>query len=528
MNALKNRTVAVAVVLLTCLTMFAGVETVTDDSDADTGPLQIVAAQWKYYTYAELGLNAEQASILRNNSGYGTLSDNAGTVSAYFFENGASIKVLHSTIHGSYTLTWVYGSDKTPLCTIPVTVVNDHDGTSVSSPRYDYLEMPALVSPDGLDKTVYIERNSYVLIYCPSTSSPVTLPDNCGLRVSTTTGLLAMRTVTGDITSDCTVTIASKYVYRFVVTDPHYDVWSYNSEYSCSYTPLDGTETEQSVSRIKNMEVPAILDVDIAVNEPFSTPTVSDAYSLEGLTIVPLHVKTHSFVYSGSPGEIYHVTGHFRTGQSAYLNPPNSSGYATVVITAYEPPTATYTLTYDANGGSGSMDNTVVSVIGGSGSVSVALAANGFTKNGYSFVGWKVGNQILQPGQTVTVSKDGTVNAVAQWSQNTLNVSAGDISAVSNLSYGNQISAFASNGATLSYAVKSCTGGTASVNTGGTVTYKAPTVNATASYTVTVTVTATFADSSTISKDVSFSVTVDPVLSFTNAATGGTLSVKGA
>ena len=66
------------------------------------------------------------------------------------------------------------------------------------------------------------------------------------------------------------------------------------------------------------------------------------------------------------------------------------------------------------------------------------------------------------------------------------------------------------------------------MNASGLVTYKAPTVTSTSSYTVTVTVTATFGDGQTMSKDVSFSVSVDPVLSFTNAATSGTLSVKGA
>jgi hypothetical protein len=45
---------------------------------------------------------------------------------------------------------------------------------------------------------------------------------------------------------------------------------------------------------------------------------------------------------------------------------------------------------------------------------------------------------------------------------------------------------------------------------------------------VTVTVTGTFAQGGNLTRDVSFTVTVDPVLSFTNAATSGTLSVKGA
>ena len=191
-------------------------------------------------------------------------------------------------------------------------------------------------------------------------------------------------------------------------------------------------------------------------------------------------------------------------------------------------PNYTHTLTYDGNGNTGgSTADTVVTDQNG-GNTNVTLTANGFTKAGYTFTGWKVGNNTYQPGQSIPVGANGTVTATAQWSQNTLNATANNISGVSGQAYSNQIGASANNGGTVSYAVKSCTGGTATVNSSGLVTYTAPSVSSTTSFTVTVTVTATFADSSTISKDVSFAVTVDPVLSFTNAATSGTLSVKGA
>ena len=187
----------------------------------------------------------------------------------------------------------------------------------------------------------------------------------------------------------------------------------------------------------------------------------------------------------------------------------------------------THTVTYAANGGSGTTASTIVtdSVNGNS---NVTLAANGFSKAGYSFVGWKIGNTVYQPGQTVPVGANASVTATAQWSQNTVTATANNLSGVSGLSYSNQVGASANNGGVLSYAVKSCTGGTASVNASGLVTYRAPTVSSTSQYTVTVTVTATFGDGQTMNRDVSFTVTVDPVLSFTNAATSGTLSVKGA
>ena len=187
-----------------------------------------------------------------------------------------------------------------------------------------------------------------------------------------------------------------------------------------------------------------------------------------------------------------------------------------------------HTIAYSGNGSTGGSTASTVITDTNNGSTNVTLAANGFSKTGYTFVGWLVNGNVYQPGQTVPVGANGTVTATAQWSQNTLNATANNISGVSGQAYSNQIGASANNGGTVSYAVKSCTGGTATVNESGLVTYKAPTVTSTSSYTVTVTVTATFGDGQTMSKNVSFSVTVDPVLSFTNAATSGTLSVKGA
>ena len=187
-----------------------------------------------------------------------------------------------------------------------------------------------------------------------------------------------------------------------------------------------------------------------------------------------------------------------------------------------------HTIAYSGNGSTGGSTASTVVTDTNNGNTNVTLASCGFTKSGYTFTGWKIGSTTYQPGQTVSVGANATVTATAQWSQNTLSVSANNISGVSKLTYSNQIGASANNGADLSFAVKSCTGGTATVNESGLVTYKAPTVTSTSSYTVTVTVTATFGDGQTMSKDVSFSVSVDPVLSFTNAATSGTLSVKGA
>ena len=212
-----------------------------------------------------------------------------------------------------------------------------------------------------------------------------------------------------------------------------------------------------------------------------------------------------------------------------FVTDPEGNYDKTVNITIVAVNTdVTHTITYAGNGNTGGTMSDTVVTDKTNGNISVSLAACGFTKTGYSFAGWKVGNTVYQPGQSVTVGANATVTATAQWTQNTLTASAGNISGVSGLSYSNQIGASATNGASLSYAVKSCTGGSANINSSGLVTYSAPVVSSTTSYTVTVTVTASFPTGEVLTQDVSFTVNVDPVLSFTNAATSGTLSVKGA
>ena len=271
------------------------------------------------------------------------------------------------------------------------------------------------------------------------------------------------------------------------------------------------------------------------VNQSYSHTYVPDfeyytGFSVSGGSLPPGLALTKSgdnYVVSGTPttAGTYYVT--FDVSEWNDEAGEEVGGYMSVRYDVTQAVSYTHTVTYSANGGTGSVSNTVVTDTN-NGNTNVTLAANGFTKAGYTFIGWKVGNNTYQPGQSIPVGANGTVTATAQWSQNTLNATANNISGVSGQAYSNQIGASANNGGTVSYAVKSCTGGTATVNSSGLVTYTAPSVSSTTSFTVTVTVTGTFAQGGNLTRDVYFTVTVDPVLSFTNAATSGTLSVKGA
>ena len=84
---------------------------------------------------------------------------------------------------------------------------------------------------------------------------------------------------------------------------------------------------------------------------------------------------------------------------SAYV-----TGNIVITVTGEE----AYTLTYDANGGTGSMDATVSKG-------SITLTANAFTKSGYTFMGWATtadGDVAYADGAAYTLSADATLYAV--------------------------------------------------------------------------------------------------------------------
>ena len=73
----------------------------------------------------------------------------------------------------------------------------------------------------------------------------------------------------------------------------------------------------------------------------------------------------------------------------------------------------TYTVKFNANGGEGSMADQSFTY-----NAEQALAANGFTRTGWRFTGWKLGNTTYTDGQAVsnlTAEANGTVTLEAQW-----------------------------------------------------------------------------------------------------------------
>ena len=108
------------------------------------------------------------------------------------------------------------------------------------------------------------------------------------------------------------------------------------------------------------------------------------------------------------------------TNEYARLTPKNSAGVVGQTV-EFDIPTVTYTvseysLSYDANGGMGTMG-----VEAGVAGTTVTVAQNGFTRDNYTFTGWNTQadgkGAAYKPGDSFTLTDKDTV-LYAQWSKN--------------------------------------------------------------------------------------------------------------
>ena len=109
----------------------------------------------------------------------------------------------------------------------------------------------------------------------------------------------------------------------------------------------------------------------------------------------------------------------------------NAGGSATVTTTRtlyaqWTLQSTTYTISYDANGGTGTTNPT--STTSGNSSVNLTVASSGFSRTGYTFQGWNTssngGGTWYFPGNTLTLtSSSPTITLYAQWGLNTFTLS---------------------------------------------------------------------------------------------------------
>ena len=178
----------------------------------------------------------------------------------------------------------------------------------------------------------------------------------------------------------------------------------------------------------------------------------------------------------------------------------------------------THTVNYAANGGSGTMNAKVVEDTN-NGNSAVTLDACSFTRSGYHFSGWKIGNTVYQPGQTVSVGPDASVTATAQWARNTLSI--GSVSTVELVvNKGDSFVASASSdpsGASVTYSVSNVDSGLSVSVVGNRIVCNSATAG-TYHFTLTASASGYSSSSTTVT------VVAVPVLVFLNSPAAGALN----
>lgn len=293
-----------------------------------------------------------------------------------------------------------------------------------------------------------------------------------------------------------TLTNNAKYVCTDLKTAILIDVPLFGSAGGSSL--IDPFLTEAEATSGTSVEVVSAATYEFAVIQPTSTSNIDTTVSTPSAAV--------STIFPVDTGNYY------------YSVPFSASGTST---------SYTHTLKYNANGGTGTMSDTVAANT--STTSNVTIASNSFTRSGYTFLGWatdkNAASATYQPGSTVSVGANATVTLYAVWEKNTTtsNMTSGSLDPdgriymVEGKTVSITVSGTANHGTWAG--TLSRTGGTlskTSVSSGDTVTFTAPSkVSGMQTYTVTLTSNVTDHESSSYS----LTIVVVPTLMFTNTPT---------
>lgn len=177
---------------------------------------------------------------------------------------------------------------------------------------------------------------------------------------------------------------------------------------------LGATTVDAYAQWVEDTKYTHTVTYNIGTGDGGSTPdTVIEDYN-SGSSNVPL-------AYCGFTKTNHHFIG-WIVGSSVYQPGQTVSVPANGTVTATamweEDEKYSHTIIYDPGTGTGTMSNTVITDYI-SGTTDVPLAANGFTKTNWHFVGWLVDGTVHQPGTSIPVAGSGSVTAVAQWEEDT-------------------------------------------------------------------------------------------------------------
>ena len=129
------------------------------------------------------------------------------------------------------------------------------------------------------------------------------------------------------------------------------------------------------------------------------------------------------------PFQLTNVDSQFTTNWNTYMQGKDPASYFTISTTGYHVGLSsgevsvlanTYTVTFNSNGGTGTMGNMTFTY-----DTAQALTKNAFTKTGYTFAGWSDGDNTytdMQQVKNLTTENGVTVTLYAQWKANVYKV----------------------------------------------------------------------------------------------------------
>lgn len=160
-----------------------------------------------------------------------------------------------------------------------------------------------------------------------------------------------------------------------------------------------------------------LLSISVATYPAKTSYFIGESLDLTGLTIKATYSNGATKIIS----EDYSVSGFDSSSAGTKTITVSFDGKTTTfTVTVKEPAPKTYIIAYNANGGSGTMADTVMTV-----NTPQNLAPNAFTRAGYSFLGWSKDKNALsatyEDKQLVNnLAASGTVTLYAVWKQNTV------------------------------------------------------------------------------------------------------------
>lgn len=332
---------------------------------------------------------AKEHGIIVQNGSTGTISGNKITspVKNGVNVNNAAVTVSSNTVSYSGDMgIMIYNSKQTASKTVSSNTITGSKGIAIQVNDSSNVTVRSNSVNNCLKHGIQAYQSSNVSI----TDNVVKSSTNHGITVNYSTNTtVTYNTVTGNGSRDlCANDDSTGSASNNAITSGADRAWTY----SASKFPMTKNGYEYWISYNANGGTGSMATTTVMYG--VSTPTIANAFTRSGYTF------TGWTAYRASDKKWYCGSDGWRTdaeinanGYKKHIYPNKSSVAKTTAVNGdkvtfyaqWKSNIITYTIKYNANGGSGSMADQTVTY-----GVSTATRANAFKRSGYTFAGWTV------------------------------------------------------------------------------------------------------------------------------------------